>query len=136
MGLHTREVNERTDKYGFKYPRITPRGQPGLRVEKVTLSSIYRFKTSTGGYCLEFTINREWEGLKTIPEPKVSAGVTMFHDQWDSDMNSNENTTADRGWAKDMSNFFPNGGFEVFIRQLNYLLNGFHQSKLNSALAV
>ncbi|CAD6446474.1 fce0e70d-13b0-4d60-914a-a50e0cb76599 [Sclerotinia trifoliorum] len=131
-GLNTQGLEERKDQYGFEYPRITPRGQAGLRVDKVTLQSVYRFKTRSGGYCLEFTINRDWDGLRTTPEPNISGGITMFHDQWDIDMESNEHTTADRKWEKDMSNFFPDGGFKVFIEQLNYLLDGFHQSKSKS----
>ncbi|KAJ8061314.1 hypothetical protein OCU04_010377 [Sclerotinia nivalis] len=135
-GLNTQGLEEREDQYGFEYPRITPHDQPGLRVDKVTLQSVYRFKTRSGGYCLEFTINRDWDGLRTIPEPNVSAGITMFHDQWDIDMESNEHTTADREWKKDMSNFFPDGGFKVFIEQLDYLLDGFHQSKSKSISTV
>ncbi|KAB8289514.1 hypothetical protein EYC80_010674 [Monilinia laxa] len=128
-GLKAQLLEERQDKYNFTYPKIAPRSQPGLRVDKVTLQSIYRFKTITGGYCLEFTINRDWIGLNTVDEPEVSAGITMFHDQWDTEMESNEYSTADRDWQEDMSNFFPNGGFKVFVEQLNYLLYGFQKSK-------
>ncbi|APA14861.1 predicted protein [Sclerotinia sclerotiorum 1980 UF-70] len=131
-GLNTQGLEERKDQYDFIYPRIAPYDQPGLRVDKVTLQSVYRFKTRAGGYCLEFTINRDWDGLRTKPEPNVSAGITMFHDQWDVDMESNEHTMADRKWEKDMSNFFPDGGFKVFMEQLDYLLDGFHQSKSKS----
>ncbi|KAG4025584.1 hypothetical protein MFRU_054g00130 [Monilinia fructicola] len=128
-GLKAQLLEERQDKYNFTYPKIAPRSQPGLRVDKVTLQSIYRFKTITGGYCLEFTINRDWIGLNTLDEPEVSAGITMFHDQWDAEMEPNEHSMADRDWQKDMSNFFPNGGFKVFVEQLNYLLYGFQKSK-------
>ncbi|QSZ30146.1 hypothetical protein DSL72_004666 [Monilinia vaccinii-corymbosi] len=133
-GLNAQQLEERRDKYDFTYPKIAPRSQPGLRVDKVRLQSIYRFKTATGGYCLEFTINRDWIGLSTVGEPEVSAGVAMFHDQWDTEMESNEYSTADRNWQKDMSNFFPIGGFEVFMQQLDYLLNGLHMSKSYSTL--
>ncbi|KAF7915619.1 hypothetical protein EAE99_010132 [Botrytis elliptica] len=127
-GLNTRRMEERKDKYGFVYPRITPRVQAGLRVEKVTLQSIYRFKTQKGGYCLEFTINRNWNGLSTVAEPDVSAGVTVFHDLWDTDMEANDHTTMDRDWQRDMSNFFPAGGFKAFVEELDELLLSFHHS--------
>ncbi|KAM0309833.1 hypothetical protein ABEW05_004919 [Botrytis cinerea] len=127
-GLNTRRMEERKDKYGFIYPRITPRVQAGLRVEKVTLQSIYRFKTQKGGYCLEFTINRNWNGLSTVAEPNICAGVAVFHDLWDTDMEANDHTTMDRDWQKDMSNFFPAGGFKGFFEELDELLLGFHQS--------
>lgn len=125
---------ELQDKYGLKYPRIAPRDQPDLRIDKVTLQSLYRFKTRTGGYCLEFAFNRNWIGSSTVPEPEVTAGVSMFHDLWDTEMEPNP-TTADRDWRKDMSNFFPKGPnaekerFDVFMGMLKYLLTGFHQSK-------
>ncbi|THV46754.1 hypothetical protein BGAL_0362g00040 [Botrytis galanthina] len=127
-GLNTRRMEERKDKYGFVYPRITPRVQAGLRVEKVTLQSIYRFKTQKGGYCLEFTINRNWNGLSTVAEPDICAGVTVFHDLWDTDMEANDHTTMDRDWQRDMSNFFPAGGFEEFVEELDELLLSFHHS--------
>ncbi|KAF7950623.1 uncharacterized protein EAE97_002175 [Botrytis byssoidea] len=127
-GLNTRRMEERKDKYGFVYPRITPRVQAGLRVEKVTLQSIYRFKTQKGGYCLEFTINRNWDGLSTVAEPDVCAGVTVFHDLWDTDMEANDHTTMVRDWQRDMSNFFPAGGFEDFVEELDGLLLSFHHS--------
>ncbi|KAI9644477.1 hypothetical protein NHQ30_006498 [Ciborinia camelliae] len=133
-GLKSQGLEERQDKYGLTYPKIAPRSQPGLRVDKVTLQSLYRFKTRAGGYCLEFTINRDWDGLSTAPEPEVSAGIAMFHDQWDTEMESHELSTADREWKKDMSNFFPNGGFDGFVAQLDYLLDGFHKSKSASTL--
>ncbi|TGO82493.1 hypothetical protein BPOR_0819g00050 [Botrytis porri] len=127
-GLNTRRMEERKDKYGFVYPRITPRVQAGLRVEKVTLQSIYRFKTQKGGYCLEFTINRNWNGLSTVAEPDICAGVTVFHDLWDTDMEANDHTTMERDWQRDMSNFFPAGGCEAFVEELDELLLSFHQS--------
>ncbi|KAF7951887.1 hypothetical protein EAE96_007184 [Botrytis aclada] len=127
-GLNTRRMEERKDKYGFVYPRITPRVQAGLRVEKVTLRSIYRFKTQKGGYCLEFTIDRNWNGLSTVADPDICAGVTVFHDLWDTDMEANDHTTMDRDWQKDMSNFFPAGGFNGFVEELDELLLSFHQS--------
>ncbi|TGO27574.1 hypothetical protein BPAE_0040g00550 [Botrytis paeoniae] len=127
-GLNTRRMEERKDKYGFVYPRITPRVQASLRVEKVTLQSIYRFKTQKGGYCLEFTINRNWKGLSTVAEPDICAGVAVFHDLWDTDMEANDHTTMDRDWQRDMSNFFPAGGFKAFVEELDELLLSFHHS--------
>jgi hypothetical protein len=74
-------------------------------------------------YVVEIAIYRAWTGSKTECEPKVSAGVAMFHHDWDLQMEAIKNSTDRRHWKSDLSNFFcigndGSGGLQGFIDEV------------------
>ena len=87
------------------------------------------FKES--GYCVETSIYREWDGNNTKREPTILAGVSLFHSDWDSEMESIEGTTKERKWDRELSTFFrpsraPADGLAEFldaVRQIQGLLS-------------
>jgi hypothetical protein len=75
------------------------------------------------GYVIEIAIYRTWY-QNTNSEPETDARVSMFHPQWDLDMESIENTTNQRIWDRGLNTFFDNGieqdsnGFENFLAEV------------------
>jgi len=118
-------TEERTDILGLPYPGINPaHPQGGFTVSSVVLKSVSQYKILPGGYTIDMTIYREWNGYKTTMfengekiniDPKIKTSVSMWHPNWENEMASNEATIREREWDRELANFFPSGGLSSFI---------------------
>jgi hypothetical protein len=65
--------------------------------------------------------------MDTRAEPRITSGVSVYHTNWDADMDSIEHTNYERDWPEDMSNFFPektpnsSGGLAGLTQVLEYM---------------
>ena len=118
-------TEERTDILGLPYPGINPaHPQGGFTVSSVVLKSVSQYKTQPGGYTVDVTIYREWDGYKTTMfengmktniDPKIKTSVSMWHPDWENEMASNEGTTREREWDRQLAKLFPRGGLSSFL---------------------
>ena len=100
--------HELVDTLGLTYPRVAPPEEPfPLRVNKIVVRSISHYMFKESGYVIEISIYREWENRNTSPDPTVLAGVSLFHRNWDLEMESIEGTTKERKWDPQLRNFLP-----------------------------
>jgi hypothetical protein len=106
------------------YPGVCPLGSYDVEISSVVVRSVIQYMLQHSQYVVEIGIYREWLGSKTEGEPKVFAGVTMFHQDWDLQMESiEENMTDQRHWKSDLSNFFHigndgSGGLQGFLDEV------------------
>ncbi|RDL42028.1 uncharacterized protein BP5553_02007 [Venustampulla echinocandica] len=114
---------ERTDSLGLPYPGVSLQGGWDIAVDTVVVRSTIRFRMRDSGYIVEIAIYREWCGRDTATEPDVQASVSMFHPDWDVEMESLENTTRMRNWDAQLRQLFNNGtesthGVQGFVGQV------------------
>ncbi|PQE24563.1 hypothetical protein CJF32_00007583 [Rutstroemia sp. NJR-2017a WRK4] len=118
---------ESQDRMGLYYPRIFAHPEPGLVILDTSLRSTYRYLTTGAFYCVELVMNRQWTEMDTKSEPRMTSGVSVYHTNWDADMESIEHTNYERDWKDDMSNFFPEktqhsrGGLAGLTQVLEYM---------------
>ena len=70
------------------------------------MRSVSQYQRISSSNVIEIAIYREWAGINTNPAPKMSASISMFNPDWDTEMRSIENTTSERQWDRDLHNFF------------------------------
>jgi hypothetical protein len=106
------------------YPGVSPLGSYNVEISSVVVRSVIQYMLQNSQYVVEIAIYRAWLGNEAEGEPKVSAGVTMFHQDWDLQMESiEENTTDPRHWKSDLSSFFHigndgSGGLQGFLDEV------------------
>jgi hypothetical protein len=88
---------------------VSPRAPYGVDITSVVVRSVIQYKLDDSGYVVDIAIYRSWDGSNTLVEPAMATSVSMFHQAWDWEMESIENTTKERGWNKTLSHFFDNG---------------------------
>jgi hypothetical protein len=81
------------------------------------MRSVIQYALQNSGFVVELSFYRTWYGPDTKPEPQIAASISMFHPQWDWQMESMENSTAGRNWKRGLSNFFENG-FDAFFNEV------------------
>ena len=120
------------DPIGLPYPAFSLRAPVGFAVKKVVMRSVFQYQWIQTANVVEVAIYREWYGFDTRPEPKMQASISMFNPDWDTEMGSIENTTFERQWDEQLSNFFGKKeagkrsglkGFMIEIREVQRLLS-------------
>lgn len=106
QGSVTAQSLVRQDALGFYYPNVSPKFTLGLEITGVTVRSAAQYMLKESSYLVEIAIYRQWAGMDTSSEPKIVAGVSMYHHQWDYQMRSVENSPSPRIWSRDLSDFF------------------------------
>jgi hypothetical protein len=96
----------RKDVFGLAYPNIVPRMEPGLEITGVIIQSAVQYMFRDSSYIVEIDIYRRWVGMDTAPAPEIVAGVKLYHQQWDWQMRSFEDSSGPRIWSRDLSDFF------------------------------
>lgn len=117
----------RKDKHNYDYPEISLSKVPnGWKVTGVEVQSVLKFKLSRSGYIVDLVLHRRWDTIddKVEPqgEPKMTAGVSMYHPNWEYQMRSYENEAGERGWSPDLKDFFDDG-FSEFINEVTIVQN-------------
>jgi hypothetical protein len=79
-------------------------------VQNVVLRSVFQYQWIQTSTVVEIAIYREWSGYKTKEGPLMQASVSMFNPDWDTEMDSIENTTLERKWGRELQNFFGKEG--------------------------
>jgi len=130
----------RKDLLGLPYPGVAPRLPPREKVTSVVVKSVYEFKLAElkksepptdlkdsepargdkdpgpnvmkSGYTIEIVVYRDWIDGNPRREPIVTASVSMYHDIWDIEMESIEDTTKERNWDENLRCFFEQDGQE------------------------
>ena len=127
----TSKTMTRRDSLGLPYPGVAPRLPPGKNVKSVVVKSVYEFKLAElnklepptdskdsepkvmkSGYTIEIVVYRDWVDGNPRREPIVTASVSMYHDIWDFEMESIEDTTKERNWDENLRCFFEQDGQE------------------------
>ena len=111
--------HHRVDSLTIRYPQVhpDPRYNPELQITKLVMRSVIQYALQNSGFVVELSFYRTWYGPDTKPEPQIAASISMFHPQWDWQMESMENSTAGRNWKRGLSNFFENG-FDAFFNEV------------------
>jgi hypothetical protein len=111
--------HHRVDSLPIRYPQVhpDPRYNPELQITKLVMRSVIQYALQNSGFVVELSFYRTWYGPDTKPEPQIAASISMFHPQWDWEMESMENSTAGRNWKRGLSNFFENG-FDAFFNEV------------------
>ena len=111
--------HHRVDSLPIRYPQVhpDPRYNPELQITKLVMRSVIQYALQNSGFVVELSFYRTWYGLDTKLEPQIAASISMFHPQWDWQMESMENSTAGRNWKRGLSNFFENG-FDAFFNEV------------------
>jgi predicted NAD/FAD-binding protein len=76
------------------------------------LRSVIQYAFQKSGYVVEITLDRSWNGPDTRPDPQIFAGVSLFHPQWDLEMETLRDSTNRRTWT---CNSFFESGFNEFL---------------------
>lgn len=100
------ESAERVDPLGLPYPGISLNLPNGFAVQSVVVRSVFQYMWINTHNVIEIALYREWNGWNTNPEPVMQASVSMFNADWDTEMESIENTTLERKWDQQLHNFF------------------------------
>jgi hypothetical protein len=113
---------ERVDPLGLIYPAVSVHAPQDIIVDRVVVRSVAQYKAQDSGYVVEIAIYREWN-RSTRVEPAMASSVSMFHPNWDLEMESIENTTKERAWDRQLKNFFEPGtgrenGLEHFLLEV------------------
>ncbi len=87
------------------------------------MKSVVQYKVEESGYVIEIAIYRGWDGSNTRDEPTVQAAVSLFHPNWDTQMEAIEHTTRVRNFGPGLRNLFHNGtddgeGIEDFLTEV------------------
>ncbi len=105
-------VNTRTpvcvDAAGFLYPGVTPT-PPDKEICNMTalvVKSVIQYAVADNDYVVEMSVYRRW--VQYSPEPEISAGVSMYHPDWDYKMRSIGKTSC-RTWDDPLKTFFGHG---------------------------
>jgi hypothetical protein len=111
--------HHRVDSLPIRYPQVhpDPRYNPELQITKLVMRSVIQYALQNSGFVVELSFYRTWYGPDTKPEPQIAASISVFHPQWDMEMESMENSTAGRNWKRGLNNFFENG-FEAFLSEV------------------
>jgi hypothetical protein len=111
--------HHRVDSLPIRYPQVhpDPRYNPELQITKLVMRSVIQYALQNSGFVVELSFYRTWHGPDTKLEPQIAASISMFHPQWDMEMESMENSTAGRNWKRGLSNLFEKG-FEVFLNEV------------------
>ncbi|KAE9377173.1 hypothetical protein N431DRAFT_555423 [Stipitochalara longipes BDJ] len=107
----------RIDSLNMRYPWVLPRHSTELQITKLVMRSVIQYALQSTGFVIEISFYRTWYGQDTREEPQIAAGISMYHPQWDLEMESIENSTQGRNWKRDLSNFFEDG-FDDFLNEL------------------
>ena len=108
------------DELGLEYPEIRPKNCYGVEIISTVLRSVIQYMLIDSGYIVEIAIYRIWQGSNTKVAPRMAAGVSMFHRSWDTEMASIEGSVGERGWTKDLVNFFDGErGLKGFIDEVD-----------------
>jgi hypothetical protein len=118
----------RVDPLGLNYVQVSPQAPYGITVSGVVVRSVIQYMMEDSGYVVEIAIYRRWEDSNTRTEPKMAASVSMFHRDWDFEMESIEGTTKERVW--EVRNFFGND-IRKFLSHVNAI-----QSMISTSHAV
>jgi hypothetical protein len=118
--ISTKPKDWRTDQFMLQYPRLHPRNNTELQINKLVMRSASQYAFQSSGYVVEITLDRTWDGPDTRSDPRMVASVSLFHPQWDWEMESMEYSTQERKWKSDLSNFFENG-FEDFFAAIQFV---------------
>jgi hypothetical protein len=116
------------DPLGLNYVQVSPQAPYGITISGVVVRSVIQYMMEDSGYIVEIAIYRQWGGGNTHTEPKMAASVSMFHRDWDFEMESIEGTTKERVW--DVRNFFGND-----LRRFLFHVNAI-QSMISTSNAV
>lgn len=103
-------ATQRFDCFGLRYPAVSPRSSIDAEVTSIVIRSTVQYRLEHSGYIVEIAIYRTWQGNSTREEPNFAGSVSLFHQDWDLQTESIENTTKERNWPWDLSNFFDNSG--------------------------
>jgi hypothetical protein len=118
--LSMKSKDWRTDQFMLQYPRLHPRNNKELQIDKLVIRSVSQYAFQGSGYVVEIILDRTWDGPDTRSDPRIVASVSLFHPQWDWEMESKEHSTQERKWKRDLSNFFENG-FEGFFAAIQFV---------------
>ena len=113
---------ELVDALGLTYPAVSVYAPKDIDIDRVVVRSVAQYKTQDSGYVVEIAIYRRW-GRSMRADPVMESSVSMFHPNWDLEMESIENTTKERAWDCRLRNFFEPGsgrenGLEHFLLEV------------------
>jgi hypothetical protein len=98
------------DPLGLAYPNIRLRAPNGFLVTSVCLRSVFQYMIIETSNVVEVSIYRTWDSFNTKRTPLMEAGVSIFNQDWDDQMESVENHTEPRNWHPQLENFFGREG--------------------------
>ena len=115
---------ELIDPLGLTYPAVSVQVPKDTFIDRVVVRSVAQYQTQDSGFVVEVAIYRTWgQGQSTKAKPAMASSVSMFHPDWDLEMESIENTTKERSWDRRLRNFFEPGmgredGLEHFLLEV------------------
>jgi len=100
---------------------------PGLpydiKVNLVVLRSTIQYQLIESGSIVEITIYRTWNGRNTAAQPMIEASVSMFHQDWEWQLDGSETV---RNWDKHLTPLFSNStptrtGIQSFLEEVDQI---------------
>ena len=115
------------DALGIPYPRFSPETTLGTQITGLAVRSAMQYKVESSDYTVEIDITRTWEGAKTSAAPSMAAGVSLYHNEWDIEMDSIERGRRQRLWDANLSQLLNNGstietkGFQALLNEIEII---------------
>ncbi|PVH83109.1 hypothetical protein DL98DRAFT_617514 [Cadophora sp. DSE1049] len=100
------------DCHGLEYPELKtapekpPQYKRDFKITSVVVRSVIQYKLIDSGFFVEVSIFREWLGDRMRGEPTMKTSVSMFHPEWDTQMESIEHTTRVRDFGPGLIHLF------------------------------
>lgn len=100
------------DCHGLEYPELKTAPEKPLQyrrdfnITSVVVRSVIQYKLINSGFFVEVSIFREWIGDRMRGQPTMKTSVSMFHPEWDTQMESIEHTTRVRDFGPGLVHLF------------------------------
>lgn len=120
------------DSTGLEYPKVKPHAPSGATIDGIVVRTVAEYALKASGYVLQLAVYRRWTPSNP-QEVELSAGVTMYHRDWDYHTRDLDGTLEARHWDDPLKLFFGHyadptreavegsKGVENFLQDVEYI---------------